>query len=98
MMPGRFLHRVARHLLPTGACESVLEPLLADLQHEWQHPAERLLDRTWRLAHGYWAFWVALGLCGVRAMLDAAVSPVELDAVRPAATAFSIAASGIAAL
>jgi hypothetical protein len=98
MMPGRFLHRLARRLLPTGACESVLEPLLADLQHEWQHPTERLLDRAWRLAHGYWAFWVALGFCGVRTMLRGAVSPVEIEAARPAAIGFAIAACGIAVL
>jgi hypothetical protein len=97
-MPGRFLQRLARHLLPTGVCESVVDALLADLQHEWQRHAEAGRRRVLRLARGYVAFWVALGLCGLRTTLRAAASPVEIDLVRPAALGFIIAACGVAAL
>jgi hypothetical protein len=63
-MAGAMLHRVAARVLSRRIVESVVIPVLADLQHE------STLARTapaWRrafvLARGYLAFWAALGLC-----------------------------------
>ena len=59
MIPGRLLHRLAVAVCSAAFCERVVEPLLADVQHEWQQAAG--LRRVWNLASGYTAFCSALG-------------------------------------
>ncbi len=66
MIPGRILHRLAAVLFAPVFCERVLEPLLADFQHEWLH-AEGYLRRTLTLLSGYGAFWCAFALHAARA-------------------------------
>jgi hypothetical protein len=55
----------------------ILEPLIADLQHEWSTSA-----RVASLLHGYAAFWCAFTLCAGRA--------VAREAVRPPSATFSM--------
>ena len=48
MLPGNFLHRIAKRSCSTTTCERVIEPLIADLQREWlsaDRPARRLRGR-----------------------------------------------------
>ncbi len=59
MIPGHLLHRVAVVVCSPAFCDHVVEPLLADLQHEWVE-ASTLRIRTSACIHGYASFWVAL--------------------------------------
>lgn len=64
MIPGRTLHRVAKALCSPQFCESVVEPLLADLQYEWQQASG--LRRITVVVSGYAAFWWAFSTNALR--------------------------------
>lgn len=66
MIPGRVLHRVAAALCSPVFCERVVEPLLADFQHEWLYAAG-LSQRMLTLANGYGAFWCTFAIHAARA-------------------------------
>jgi hypothetical protein len=66
MIPGRALHRLAHALCSPAFCERVLDPLLADFQHEWLH-TKGFLRRVLRLASGYGAFWCTFVIHAARA-------------------------------
>jgi hypothetical protein len=66
MIPGRALHRLAVGLCSRAFCERVVEPLLADFQHEWLS-APRRWHRLLTLVSGYAAFWRTFGLHALRA-------------------------------
>lgn len=59
MIPGRTLHRLAAALCSPMFCDRVVEPLLADFQHELE--ITRGFRRLRILAGGYGAFWWAFG-------------------------------------
>ena len=59
MLPGTFLHRLSRRSLSQTTVESVIEPLLADFQHEWKM-ARTSGTRTAVLVRGYLAFWCSM--------------------------------------
>jgi hypothetical protein len=69
MTPGRLLHSLA-HWCPDRARVQVLEPLVADLQHEWS--ASR---RVGRLLRGYVAFCWAFAVCVGQSVAREAVRP-----------------------
>ena len=69
MIPGRVLHRVATTLCSPIFSERVVEPLIADLQHEWR-TAIGLVQALRTLASGYAAFWRALGLHALQVWLS----------------------------
>ena len=69
MIPGRTLHRVAAFLCSPEFCRRVVEPLLADCQHEWRH-ASGLSRRARALASGYGAFWCSLGIHALNVWLS----------------------------
>ena len=83
MLPGDFLHRIARWSCSTTTCERVIEPLLADLQREWlsaDRPARRAMARI----GGYASFWQTLLVCGARAtpqMLTTRPFPIAMRTV-----------------
>lgn len=66
MIPGRALHRLAVALCSPVFCGRVVEPLLADFQHEWLH-ATGQWRRMGVLASGYGAFWCTFGAHALRA-------------------------------
>lgn len=82
MQPGRLLHALARRC-PDAMRERVLEPLIADLQHEWQ-----ITRSVRRLARGYVAFWLTFALCAGRCLARESVVPPSATFMRRAATAF----------
>jgi hypothetical protein len=63
-MPGSLLLRIARGLCSPGRCAGVLEPLIADLQHELR--SAHGIDRLRRLGSGYCAFWPTFAACAAR--------------------------------
>ena len=83
MLPGDFLHRIARWSCSATTCERVIEPLLADLQREWlsaDRPARRAIARI----TGYVSFWQTLIVCGARAtpqMLTTRPFPIAMRTV-----------------
>ena len=66
MMPGRWLHRLAGRCCAVLTREQIVEPLLADLQHQWLTSSSRI-GRARTLIRGYAAFWQTLAFCGGRA-------------------------------
>jgi hypothetical protein len=62
MMPGRLLHRLATAWCSADMRERVVEPLLADCQHEWLG-ASTLGGRLSAVARCWAAFWIALAGC-----------------------------------
>ena len=90
MRPGRLLHRLSI-ACSTATRERVLEPLLADLQHEW---ADRRDVPS--LLSGYIAFWAALALCSTRAALAEARRPPSTDLAVHAAVGFGVAVAAAA--
>ena len=78
MMPGRLLHRIAIALCSRAFCQRVVEPLLADLQHEWSQATG--LHRLEALASGYAAFWRAFGSHALRAWVHEIVCMSWRDA------------------
>ena len=65
MGPGTALHRIFRLTCTTGRLERVLEPALADLQHDWATSRSRVA-----LLRNYLAVWRSWGTCVLQ---DAAV-------------------------
>ncbi len=61
MRPGTTLHRIARLTCTRDRCDRVLEPALADLQHEWAAS-----NSWWVLVRSYVAFWQSWGACVLR--------------------------------
>lgn len=61
MKPGAVLHRMARVTCTSDRYERVLEPALADLQHEWNGSRSRSA-----LLRNYAAFWQSWGACILR--------------------------------
>ena len=61
MKPGAVLHRMARVTCTSDCYERVLEPALADLQHEWHGAHSRSA-----LLRNYAAFWQSWGACVLR--------------------------------
>jgi hypothetical protein len=66
MIPGRTLHRVSAALCSPAFCERVIDPLLADFQHEWLH-TKTFSRRVLILASGYGAFWCTFVIHATRA-------------------------------
>jgi hypothetical protein len=66
MIPGRALHRLAIALCSPAFCEQVVEPLLADFQHECLRAIGRW-RRLLTLVSGYGAFWRTFGAHALRA-------------------------------
>jgi hypothetical protein len=58
MQPGTRLRRMARLTCSSDHCDRVLEPALADLQHEWSAS-----NNWWALLRSYAAFWRSWGVC-----------------------------------
>ena len=64
MRPGRTLYRLAAIFVSEHTCKLVIEPLLADFQHEWSDA--RAAKRPITLLRGYAAFWRTFGTIGVQ--------------------------------
>lgn len=79
MIPGRALHRVAVALCSPAFCQRVVEPLLADLQHEWW-AAEGFLRCARILVSGYGAFWRTFAFHALRAWRDEILGMTWRDA------------------
>jgi hypothetical protein len=84
MAVGMWLQRVARGICSSALCDRVLEPAIADLQHEYAQPGP-----AWRrrLLGGYAAFWWSFAWCVAR---DAVASESRRD-LGAAAVTFAIA-------
>ncbi|HEV8211664.1 MAG TPA: hypothetical protein VGP77_16170 [Vicinamibacterales bacterium] len=65
MAVGDALHRIGRNLCSCDLCGRVLEPVIADLQHEYEH-ADGAAERFFALLGGYAAFWRSFGWCLAR--------------------------------
>jgi hypothetical protein len=65
MAVGDALHRIGRNLCSCDLCSRVLEPVIADLQHEYEH-ADGAAERFFALLGGYAAFWRSFGWCLAR--------------------------------
>jgi hypothetical protein len=65
MIPGRALHRLTRICCSPAFCVRVMEPLLADLQHE-RLSVNGYLRPPLTLVSGYAAFWSMFGSHGLR--------------------------------
>jgi hypothetical protein len=92
MAVGDTLHRIARNVGSADLCSRVLDPSIADLQHDYaraSRPAERL--RT--LVGGYAAFWRSLAWCVGRD----AVSRESRDGLAAAAAALVVVACTLGA-
>jgi hypothetical protein len=85
MAVGDTLHRIARRSCSSELCGQVLEPAIADLQHDYSR-ASRTAERLRRLLGGYAAFWRSLGWCLARE----AVSRESRDGLSAAAVAFAV--------
>jgi hypothetical protein len=79
MIPGRTLHRLANALCAPAFCERVIDPLLADFQHEWLH-TEGFSRRVLTLASGYGAFWCTFAIHAARAWRNEIVGMSWRDA------------------
>jgi hypothetical protein len=54
MIPGRLVHRLASHLCEAKALDRVIEPAIADLQHEYSAAVGRTsTERVWILFKGH---------------------------------------------
>jgi hypothetical protein len=62
MTPGLWLHRIARAVCSTESCRQVLEPAIADVQHDYARSADSV-RRGQALLRGYAAFWQSLAWC-----------------------------------
>jgi hypothetical protein len=80
MIPGRTLHRLAEFLSSPEFCRHVVEPLLADFQHEWRH-VSGLSRRARALASGYGAFWCSLGIHALNVWMSEMAGLTWRDAV-----------------
>src|SRR5262249_54508891 len=69
MMPGRALHRLALRLLPADICQRVIEPHIADFQHEWSVTPSGL-SRMLVLLRWYGAFWWTFACCAGQAAIQ----------------------------
>jgi lipopolysaccharide export LptBFGC system permease protein LptF len=69
MIPGHRLRSFARRFCSLGTTQRVVDPLIADLQFEYQRAVAdgRIWRARWQLIAGYAAFWQTLGLCTARA-------------------------------
>lgn len=93
MTPGFLLGRIARAVCSADPCRRVLDPAIADLQHDYARaPSTR--RRISALAAGYAAFWQSLGWCVV---IDARSRESREFNVR-AAVAFAITVATLAAV
>jgi hypothetical protein len=79
MIPGRTLHRLAVMFCSPAFAQRVIEPLLADLQHEWLR-TQRFRERLSILASGYSAFWCTFVLHAARAWRDEILGMTWRDA------------------
>jgi hypothetical protein len=91
-MPGRFLHRLA-HGCSDRVRLNVLEPLIADFQHEWS-VGHSLAGGIVLLGRGYGAFWRSFVWC----FACDAVSRESSEFRHRAAAAFVLAVAATAAL
>src|SRR5262249_25596137 len=62
-MPGRLLHRMPIWFCDDRSRRHVIEPLLADVQREWESRRSLLA-----LRRGYAAYWLSLALCFARCL------------------------------
>jgi hypothetical protein len=67
--PGHRLRALAARICAARTLESLIDPLIADLQFEHQRAVAdgRLWRARWRQIAGYIAFWRMLALCAMRA-------------------------------
>jgi hypothetical protein len=73
MIPGRFLHHLARLVCAARSVEQIVEPALADLQYEWK--AVRTISRRAQvLLEGYAAVVIAIGWITSRTFFGNVVS------------------------
>ena len=87
MRPGTTLHRLARLTCTGERCDRVLEPALADLQHEW------LAAKSWSaLLRNYAVFWQSWGTC----LLQDAIAPESRSFAAITLIAFAITVAGAA--
>jgi hypothetical protein len=93
MTPGAMLRRLARAACSADLCDRVLEPAIADFQHDLAH-ATGARRRLHALLHGYAAFWQSLGWCVAQ---DASSRDARQFNGR-AAVAFVLAVSAAAAI
>jgi lipopolysaccharide export LptBFGC system permease protein LptF len=68
-LPGESLRAVARRFCSPDTSRRVVDPLIADLQFEYQRAAAggRMWQARWRRLKGYAAFWQTIALCTSRA-------------------------------
>jgi hypothetical protein len=92
MAVGDTLHRIARNVCSSDLCSRVLEPAIADLQHDHPH-AHGTAGRLRALLAGYAAFWRSLAWCVGRD----AVSRESRDGLADAASAFVVVAGTLGA-
>jgi hypothetical protein len=87
MRPGTTLHWLARLTCTSDRCDRVLEPALADLQHDWS------TSRSWSaLLRSYLVFWQSWGLC----LLQDVIAPESRLFSVAALIAFALTVAGIA--
>ena len=66
MMPGHILHWLAACVCSARTLERVVEPAIADLQHEYQDAdASRMWRRGWILIAGYSAILKTIAICAL---------------------------------
>jgi hypothetical protein len=92
MAVGDTIHRIARNACSSDLCSQVLEPAIADLQHDHAHAVGTAGQRR-ALLLGYAAFWRSFGWCLVRD----AVAQESRGYLGAAAVAFVIAVGTLAA-
>jgi len=90
MAVGDLLHRIARSGCSSDLCSRVLEPAIADLQHQYAHAGRARLRP---LLGGYAAFWWSFASCLGRD----AVSRESQSALRAAAVAFAVVSGALGA-
>jgi hypothetical protein len=82
VVPGQWLHRFASRCCSRSTREAIIEPLLADFQHQWM-ATDGIIGSGGALIRGYLAFWFTLMICAMRATLTAVASaPARLTVER----------------
>ncbi len=61
-LPGSRLRRFAEEYLDESAVQSIVLPVIADLQYEYQAVPRNTMSRWLHCLRGYWSFWKAISL------------------------------------
>lgn len=61
-LPGSRLLRFAERRLDQSAVQTIVLPIIADLQYEYQAVPRNAMSRLLLCLRGYWGFWKAIGL------------------------------------